>query len=133
MEIRAEYEFRSLLEARQRFRETEQASLSDRKEAQAAFFAAMADDPARVGERVGWLLSGDYGYGEKLLAERVIEAGSRTNKRAQLTHLIGAFEWRCPPPMVVQAWKKLTKRQQADLDAVLDVVIAEAKKEDRDE
>jgi hypothetical protein len=126
----AEYERREAAEAHGRLQEIERAPLTDRKEAQAAFLDVMASDPALVGERIGWLLAGNYGWGQMQMAKRVVAAGGRTNKRAQLTHLIGAFEWMCPPVMAAAAWKKLTKKQQADLDAVLDMVIAEASKDE---
>lgn len=126
----AEYEQRELMNAHRRLREFEQASLADRKDAQAKFLDAMANDPALVGERMSWMLNGDYGRGEMQMAKRVVAAGGRTNKRAQLTHLIGAFEWQCPAAMAIAAWKKLTKAQQAALDAVVDMVIAEVGKEE---
>lgn len=126
----AQYERREADEAHRRLLEIERAPLSDRKEAQAAFLEAMAEDPALVGERIGWLLEGNYGYGQMQMAKQVLAGGGRTNKRARLTHLIGAFEWQCPQVMAISAWKKMTKGQQAALDAVVDMVIVEAGKEE---
>lgn len=133
METKQQYEDRAQVEAQRHLQEIERAPLSDRKEACADFLRAMASDPALVGERIGWLFDGNYGYGEMLLARRIVMASSRTNKRAQLTHLIGALEWQCPVAMAAASWKKLTKRQQQDLDAVLDTVLATALDEIRSE
>ena len=34
----------------------------------------MRDNPEIVGERVGWLLNGTYGYGQKMMAQRAQSA-----------------------------------------------------------
>jgi hypothetical protein len=119
-----EYEQREVRAAQQRIREVEKAPLADRKEAAAEFLEAMRD-PNLVGERIGWLLNGTYGYGPMVLAKRIL-GSPRMNRRAALTHMIGAFEWQTPGAMAIAGWKKLTKSQQAALDRAVDAEIRDA-------
>src|SRR3990167_3089706 len=106
-----EYEQREAQEFHRHLTEVEKAPLTDRKEACANFLYAMQHNPDIIGERIGWLIDGNYGYGAMKAARRIAEAGGRTNKAAQLTHLVAAFEWKCPPRLAVAAWKKLTAEQ----------------------
>lgn len=121
----AEYEQRELREANQRLAKVERAPLADRKEASTEFFAAMRDHPDLVAERVGWLLDGNYGYGQMLLAKRVL-GSPRMNRSAALTQMVAAFEWSSPGAMTRAAWKKLTKGQQAALDRAVQGAIRDA-------
>jgi hypothetical protein len=123
-----EYERRELAEANQRLREIEKAPLADRKEAAATFFEAMRDQPEIVGERVGWLLDGNYGYGQMLMAKRVLSS-PRMNRAAALTHMVAAFEWSTPNAMARAGWKKLTASQQAALDRAVLKAIRDAEAE----
>ncbi len=121
----AEYERCELAEAHRRLDALRRAPLSDRKEAQAEFLRAMRDDPELVAERIGWLLDGNYGYGQMLIAKRVL-GSPRMNRSAALTHMIGAFEWSSPGAMSIAAWKKLTKAQQAALERAVQAEIRSA-------
>jgi hypothetical protein len=121
----AEYERNERIEAIRHEREVDAAPLADRKDAQRAFFEAMRDDPGTVGERISWLIDGNYGYGPMRIAKEIV-ASPRMNRRAGLTLLVGIFEWQCPRRMGADAWKKLTKPQKALLDRAVDVVIAAA-------
>lgn len=125
----AEYERRELAEANQRLHEVERASLADRKEAAAEFFEAMRDRPEVVAERVGWLLNGNYGYGQMQMAKRVLKS-PRMNRSAALTHMIAAFEWSTPDAMARAGWKKLTKGQQAALEKAVQGAIKSAESEE---
>jgi 3-oxoacyl-[acyl-carrier-protein] synthase III len=125
----AEYEQRELREANQRLSEVERAPLADRKEAAAEFFEAMRDDPELVAERVGWLLGGNYDYGQMMMAKRVLGA-PRMNRVAALTQMVAAFEWSSPGAMTRAAWKKLTKGQQAALERAVQGEIADAEREE---
>jgi len=109
-----EYEARAAREARAKITEVQKAPLRDRKEAQLEFFEAMRDEPKLVAERVGWLLAGNYGYGEKQMALRVLES-PRMNRVAALTQMAGVFEWQCPEDMTRAAWKKLSPGEKEDL------------------
>ena len=125
----ADYERRELDEANRKLREVEKAPLADRKEAADEFFEAMRDDPALVAERLRWLLDGNYGYGSMLMAKRILKS-PRMNRSAALTHMIAAFEWSAPGPLVMAAWKKLTKGQQAALEKVVQAEIRSAEREE---
>ncbi len=124
-----EYERRELTEARGKLTEVERAPLADRKAAGADFFEAMRDRPQIVGERVGWLLDGNYGYGSMLLAKQVL-GSPRMNRSAALTHMVGAFEWSAPGAMARAGWKKLTKAQQVALERAVQAAIKSAESEE---
>lgn len=127
----AQYEQNELTSAYNHMQEIEHAPLSDRKEAQADFFRVMSEDPALLAERLGWLIDGNYGYGEMMKAKQVV-AHPRMNREASLTQLVGAYEWQCPPAMTSSAWRRLTSDQKAVLSAAVDVVIKAAEKEMRE-
>lgn len=131
MDSQKEYEHRSLMEAVKHMQEIENASLSDRKEAQAEFLEAMKQ-PDLVAERLGWLFDGNYGYGEMMKARQVLSMGKNANKTAALNQLVGAFEWQCPPAMAVAAWKKLSVGEKDILDRAIKIVIEAAEKELRE-
>jgi hypothetical protein len=96
--------------------------LADRKEAQATFLEAMATEPKIVAERIEWLLEGNYGHGQMLMAQR---ATKRMNRAALWTQLVAVFEWRCPRNLASAAWQKLSGTQQARLQRLVEKVIAE--------
>jgi len=124
-----EYERRELQEAQGKLAEVRRAPLADRKEAQAEFFEAMRDRPQVVGERVGWLLDGNYGYGSMLLAKRVL-GSPRMNRSAALTQMVGAFEWQSPEDMTRAAWKKLSASEKARLESEVQSAIQSAESEE---
>ena len=121
------YEMQEAREFQQQLREVEKAPLADRKEAAAEFLEAMQDDPERVGERVGWLLDGNYGYGAMQAAKRVLK-NTRSNRAAQLTHMVAALDWQCPARAAMAAWKKLSAAQKAALDKEVNAVIRAVEK-----
>jgi hypothetical protein len=123
------HDMRELGEATKEMQEIEKAPLSERKEAQADVLRVMKEDPALFAERLGWLIDGNYGYGQMLKAKQIVSS-PRMNRPAALSQLVAAFEWKCPPRMAVDAWKKLTKTQQQALDAAIAVVIEAAEKEE---
>lgn len=126
-----QYERNERMSAHNHLQEIERAPLSDRKEAQRDFARVMGEDPALLAERLGWLIDGNYGYGEMGMAKQIV-AHPRMNREAALTQLVGAFEWQCPQRMTADAWKKLTSDQKAVLSAAVDVVIKAAEKEMRE-
>jgi hypothetical protein len=125
----AEYERRELSDAHKKLDQVGRAPLADRKEAQGEFLEAMRDHPEIVGERVGWLLDGNYGYGSMLLAKRVL-ASPRMNRSAALTQMVGAFEWQSPEDMTRAAWKKLSASEKARLESEVQAAISSAESEE---
>jgi len=125
----ADHERRELASAHKRLVDLRRAPLADRKEAQAAFLETMRDEPDLVAERIGWMLGGSYGHGEKQVAMRVLK-NPRMNRSASLTQLIGAFEWQSPEDMSRAAWKKLSKREQAALERAVQAAIKRAESEE---
>lgn len=125
----SEYERRELSDAQRKLTEVERAPIADRKEAAAEFFEKMRDHPEIVAERVGWLLDGNYGYGQMMMAKRVL-GSPRMNRSAALTQMIAAFEWSSPSAMTRASWKKLTKGQQATLEKAVQATIRSAESEE---
>jgi hypothetical protein len=121
-----EYEMREFHEFQRQMREAE--TNPSRKADCAHFAQQMAADPGLIAERIGWLIDGSYGYGAMQKAKQVLGMSARANKAAQLTHMIGALEWRCPPRMTIVAWKKLTPAQKKALDRAVKKEIASAEK-----
>jgi len=123
-----EYELRELASAHKHMTRIETAPIDDRKEAAASFFEAMQKLPELIAERIGWLIDGNYGYGEMLMAKRVL-GSPRMNRSAVLVQLIGAFEWQSPGAMTRAAWKKLSRDQQVRLEMEVQAAIRMAEAE----
>jgi hypothetical protein len=127
-ESQYEYEIREIRRAQRRADEVRNAPLADRREAQAAFFDAIRDQPDHVGDVVGWLLNGSYGYGEQQLALRILNS-PRMNRVAALTQMAAVFEWQCPEDRARQAWKRLTAPEKAQLAYAVQDAIRDAEEE----
>jgi hypothetical protein len=121
----AEYERNELNRADADEQRINRTPLRDRQEARASFQEAMATDPAVVAERISWLIDGHYGYGQMVLAKRVV-ANPRLNREAILNQMAGVFEWQCPRVLAQAAWGKLSPAQKKALSAAISVVVADA-------
>jgi hypothetical protein len=121
----SDYELRELNRANREAHEIERAPLTDRKEGAQTYFEVMRDDPARVAERIAWLINGEYGQGQMLKAKQIVSS-PRMNRVAALSGLIAIYEFRTSQVMAIAAWKKLTKPQQTLLNKAIEVVIAAA-------
>jgi hypothetical protein len=64
----SEYERNERAMALKHEQQIDKAPLADRKDSQAQFLDAMRERPEIVGERLGWLFEGNYGYGAMMLA-----------------------------------------------------------------
>ena len=122
------YEMNELRQFHKQLEYVEKAPLSERKEACREFHEAMVKYPELVGERIGWLLDGNYGFGSYQAAHRIVKS-PRMNRVAALTQIIAALEWQCPNAMARAAWKKLSKAEQAHLDKVIRHEIEHSAKE----
>ena len=116
------YEQREIQSALAHEREVDRAPLAERKEAQNDFLEAIQKYPEVVAERVGWLLDGQYGMGAMLLAHNVT---ARMNRPAAYSQMIAVLDHNCPKRMAAEAWKKLTKPQQAKLQREIEAVLAQ--------
>lgn len=103
------------------------APLSYRKEAQASFTEALRD-PARLAERLEWLINGDYGKGAQMMAQSILVA-TRSNRVARLSGLVASFEWHCPSDRARLAWKSLNKQEQQAIDKAIEKVISDYEEE----
>lgn len=123
----SEYERNERASAMKHERQIDEAPLADRKDAQKSFLEAMRERPQLVGERLGWLFEGNYGYGPMIIAKEVL-ARPRMNREAILTQMIAVFEWMCPRRMAVDAWKKLTPAEKDKLSKAIAKEIKYAEK-----
>lgn len=118
----SQYESREMMSATNQLLKLEKAPLADRKEAQAELLEAMQERPETVGERIEWLIDGNYGFGPMKKAEQVLDS-PRMNQEAALLHLVAGFEWQTPGRMAIAAWKKLNASQKKKLsDAIKDAI-----------
>lgn len=120
-----DYESREAATFRREMREAETSPLPGAAE---EFYEAMRDTPSLVGERIGWILQGNYGYGAMKAAERVVR-NRRMNRAAQLTHMVGALEWKCPLRGATAGWNRLTASEKAALDRSVNAEIEEYERE----
>ena len=76
-----------------------------------------------------WVIGGNYGHGPYLVARRdVLQASSRCNVAARLSHLVAAVECRLNSRGACQAWNELTTKEQSDATEAMTRVIADARK-----
>jgi hypothetical protein len=122
----AAYDTREIQRAIADEREVERAPLADRKEGQANYLATMRERPEVIAERVAWLLDGNYGYGWMMRAR---QATSRMNRPAIYCQMIAILDFQCPSRMATDAWKKLTKPQQAHLQRAVEQAIEDFDRE----
>jgi hypothetical protein len=122
------YDYKELASARRHEQEVDTSPLAERKAGQADFLEVMKKRPEVVAERIDWLLAGNYGSGEMMMARNLTP---RMNRPAILSQLIAVFEWHCPRRMAVDAWKKLTAKQKATLDSHIEDVLHAYDTEDR--
>ena len=115
-----EYEKREIADALRNERLVNEAPLAERKEGQRSFFESIKHTPAVVAERVTWLLDGQYGMGPMLLARNVT---SRSNRPAMYSQMIAVLDHNCPRVMAVAAWKKLSTKEQAKLQQLIETAI----------
>jgi hypothetical protein len=116
------YEQREISEAQRHEREIDRASLSERKEAQAAYLDSLKKEPGTIAERVHWLATGNYGYGCMLLARDIL-TNPRANRVAGMAMLVAVHEWQCPRRMAADAWNKLTMAQQNKVNGAIEDAI----------
>lgn len=122
-----EYEQREAMEFYRQLQSVEKSPLAHRKEAAKEFGEALRD-PSLIGERIGWLFAGNYGYGGMKKAQQVLKMTARANKVAILTQMIAAVEWMCPARAAVAEWKKLTPAEKTALDKAVKAEIADEEK-----
>jgi len=114
------YNAKELGRANTHIQQLQKAPLEARKESAKEWYDAISTDPQIVADRIGWLFSGNYGYGEMLLAQRILAQGKGANKVAALSLLIAALEWMTPSREAIAMWKKLSAAQQRALKSVIE-------------
>lgn len=99
-------------------RDRNRASEGTKEEIKAAsveFADAMANNPALVAERIGWLLNGSYGRGSYDAACNVAK-NARMNREAWLVQVIGALEWMAREVDTRKAFNAMTDAQKLALN-----------------
>ena len=97
-------------------RRVERAPRAEQREA-AEEFADALRDPELIGERIGWLLMGDFGEGAFLEARGQLD--SIRNPAALLLRMIAIAEWNATPRDATNAWKALTAGEKMALDRAI--------------
>lgn len=127
-----EYRDREIGKAMREIGALDRDPLQDRQAARAEWREALRSTPEIVGERVGCLLAGNYGYGSYCIAtDKVLNPikGGKFNLVAFLGQMIAALEWRCPGGFARQAWNQLTKEEQERVNGLIQDEIDNCKAE----
>lgn len=123
----AEYERDNVQRFQNRLREVEGQSASDRAEGRKDWFEAMTQYPEQIGTRMGWLINGEYGFGEREKARQIV-GNTRSNRHAALSQLFAALEYNTPHREAAAAWNAMTPDQQKKYFAMVSRVLAQAEK-----
>lgn len=121
------YDNREVFDALKRIEKLRKAPLAHRREARAAFLESLRD-PDLIAERVHWILIGNYGYGEMLIARQIL-SNKRMNRAAALVHMVAALDDGCPEDFARAAWHELSAREQTKLDRAVKATIARVERE----
>lgn len=113
----AEYETRESKLLANQLADVERAPLHERREAMADY-ADMMTRPDIIGERIGWLLAGNYGYGAMVKAKD-IASRPRMNRVAGLSQLLAALDHRCPAAFARKAYNAMSKEQREAVDMAI--------------
>lgn len=87
------------------------------KEARADYTSLLCDPP-RLVERIEWLLDGNYGEIEMIIAKEVV-GNKRCNRAAQIAQMIAGLECSCPDREARAAYRALGLDQRNAVDAAL--------------
>lgn len=96
----------------------EQAPILQRKEAQKDYMDALVSCPEIIAERIGWLFNGSYGWAEQQQALKVLNS-PRMNRIAALSIMIAQKDHFCPARFAVNAYRKLSKKQQQRINELI--------------
>ena len=100
--------------------EIEALPMVERRENYKEFAADMEAMPRLIAERIGWLLTGSYGFGQMILAQRALET---RNPKAHLFRLIAIFEWRTGRSYAAKAWRLASEATKVALNKAIDAEI----------
>lgn len=96
----------------------EQAPIAERKDAQKQYLDALVSYPEIIAERVRWLFNGSYGWAQQQKALQVLNS-PRMNRIAALSVMIAQQDHFCPARFAVNAYLKLTKKQQTRINELI--------------
>ena len=128
-----QYHDQEMKRAHDRIQLVEKSPLKDKREACQEWTETLKL-PDVLTRNTEWLLDGNYGHGEMLLALGAI-SGKR-NKIAGIVHLLAAFDDLCPASFSTKAWKSLGPEEQQAADSAILLGIEnylKAKEEERQE
>lgn len=121
------YEQQEVRRAQHRLDQIEKAPLTERREAERDFAEALTH-PGCMGRNLAWLLCGHYGYGEMILAQRVLLA-PRMNHVAALGQFLAAWDYGCPSGFARRTWNALPQAHKDRVIAEMQSAIADWQKE----
>ena len=113
----AEYEARERAVHHETIRRIEAAPLADRIAAQADFRNAL-DFPARISERVEWIMGGCYGRGAQMAAQAIV-SHRYMNRVAALGQMVAALDHGCTADRARKAWLMLDDTRRAEVNAAI--------------
>ena len=118
MQTEQEYLARERAELFRQLRDVYAAPLPERREARKEWAYSLDKEAETIGERVSWLLAGNYGKGAYDYARECL-ARPRMNHVAILSQLVAALEWHCPGAFARVAWSRLSKAQKQAVDGAI--------------
>ena len=83
----------------------------------------LEQDPGTFEDRTRWALDGTMGAGAMYRAQHIANAGTRTNRVAQLFTLVLMLDETLPPAAVTQVWRRLSPRAQQNVNRIMNAAL----------
>ncbi len=117
-----EYEQHEAREFYLQIKSVEDAPLIDRQYGRSKWVYSLTHEPFTIGERVAWMLDGNYGYGAMKAAQSVAH-NTRMNRAAWMGQTIAVLEWRCSARFAAAEWRKLDAEQRREVNEAIEAAI----------
>ena len=114
---KADYEGAELLAFSRQIKRIADAPLADRQSA-ARDWRERLSDPETIAVRADWILNGSYGHGAYLHAWHVAR-NRRMNRAAWFSQMVAALDFNCPADFARREFLRLSKAQQAAVNAAI--------------
>lgn len=118
-----QYKTSEVMRAKRELSRVEKYPLAFRQQGRESFGLCLANQPDRIASEVDHILSGNYGYGFKVMAWRAIDESPRMNHPALFSQWVANRCWGCSASFARQAWNTLTDSQKTAItQSILDVI-----------